>query len=166
MKKFMILYVMTILFAVTGCNKLTNENDNPSENWFIDEGWTEVIMEYGNPCTEIGMEIDVSGNIIGIYKHSAAYYDHYLTSFEFRFFSSLDTLVGLEEAPTDGYTSTFLCQQSKYGVSRKYHNHWNVRALHSYDIKEYYYYLFYIKRINDTQYKVFYKEKEEWHEYL
>lgn len=168
-------YLMLCLLSCSvflGCSKENNnldDNTNPIEpvdiytdDWFIDEGWTEVIFEYGNPCEKVGMEIDMSGNIVGIDRFSAAYYGRTQITFDFRFFSSMDHLLELTTSPTEGYTSTFLCEQSKYGVSRKYHHSWSIGPNEGHSTTTYSYYLFKIERINPTQFIVFYKEIEEW----
>ena len=103
MRKAAIIITIVTSLLITSCTKINGE----SESWFIDNGWIEGILEYGNSYGEIGMQIDASGNIIGIFKTSGYYYNHGESWWEFRLYSAFDQVKELTSAPTDGYVGNF-----------------------------------------------------------
>lgn len=160
MRKAAIIITIVTSLLITSCTKINGE----SESWFIDNGWVEGILEYGNTYEGIGMQIDASGNIIGIFKTSGYYYNHSESWWEFRLYSSFDQVKELTSAPTDGYVGNFLCDNTKCGVARNHTRSWSNGPNQSwYGPVCYSYYKFYMRRINSYQFRVYFKEVEEWH---
>ena len=158
-KAALIISILTAL-SITSCTKINGE----SESWFIDNGWVEGILEYGNTYEGIGMQIDASGNIIGIFKTNGYYYNHSESWWEFRLYSSFDQLKELTSAPTDGFVGNFLCDNTKCGVARNHTRSWSNGPNQSwYGPVNYSYYKYYMRRINSYQFRVYFKEVEEWH---
>jgi len=158
-KAALVITILTALF-LTSCTKINGE----SESWFVDNGWVEGILEYGNTYEGIGMQIDASGNIIGIFKTSGYYYNHGESWWEFRLYGSFDQLKELTSAPTDGYIGNFLCDNTKCGVARNHTRSWSNGPNESwYGPTCYSYYKFYMRRVNSYQFRVYLKEVEEWY---
>ena len=151
MKKVTLFFALLLLLA--SCQK-------EDTAWFIDNGWTEGIFEYGNTYSAIGMQIDVSGNINGIHGTNGYYYNHDESRWEFRLYSSFDQLKELTSAPSDGYIDNFLCDNTKCGVARKYYRSWkNGPGTYSwYGPEIYTYYKFYMRKINSYQFRAYVKE--------
>ena len=153
MKKVTLLFLLVLPMLMTSCQK-------EDTAWFIDNGWVEGILEYGNSYGGIGMQIDGSGNISGMFSVDGYYYNHSESWWEYRLYSSLDQLKELSTAPSDGYVGNFLCDDTKCGVARHHTRSWsNGPGTYSwYGPVNYTYYKFYMRRINYYQFRVYVKE--------
>ena len=170
MKRVLLLIALIITVFLTSCKKSdsstsnsgSGNNSNSQEElyaWFIDNGWHEAIVQYGNTCEGVGgfyMDMDVSGNIVGLDDFQAPYYGRIETQCDYRLYSSLETVKGLTEAPTDGYTNIFVCENTKCGVTKKHEYHWNIQDSHTQDYL--WYCKFYVERLDSSRVKVFFKE--------
>lgn len=143
-----------------GGNNNGGNNQEQLYEWFIDEGWHDAIVSYGNPCNGAGgfyMEMASNGTIIGKEESGGAGYGRWEYVYDYRLYSSFDKVKELVNIPNDGYTNTFVCDEIRCGITRKYHHVWSVSAAN--DDRYYWDYCkFYVERINSTQVKVYYKE--------
>ena len=105
MKKALFLLALFFPLLFSSCNKIIG-GGQVSEEWFLDNGWVEVIMEYGNPIEHF-MQVDASGNIMGVDYSGGYYYEHSERWWDFRLYSSFDQLNDLTSAPSDGYVGSF-----------------------------------------------------------
>lgn len=151
MKKVTLLFALFLPLLLASCQK-------EDTAWFLDNGWTEGILDCGNTYKGIGMQIDANGNINGFYETNGYYYDHGMQQFSFRLYSSMDQLEELTNAPSDGYVGTFLCEGTNCGISRGYHHTWSNHPTFPSSRSWYTYYKFYMRRINSCQYKIYAKE--------
>ena len=143
-----------MLISFVSCTKSENSLDTSNSQdklyaWFIDNGWYETIFEYGNPCNanSFYMGMDASGNIVGETFNSWG--DYSSLWFDYRLYSTFDQVKELSDAPVDGFTDIFVCETNKCGVTRRVYLHNGT---------SYFYFKFYVERINSSQMKVFYKE--------
>ncbi len=153
MKKVTLFFALILPLLLASCQK-------EDTAWFIDNGWTEIILEYGNSYGGIGMQIDANGNISGIFEVNGYYYNHSESWWEYRLYSSFDQLKELASAPSDGYVGNFLCEDTRCVVARHHTRSWsNGPGTYSwYGPVCYTYYKIYMRRINSYQFKVYVKE--------
>lgn len=130
--KRLILLSFIIIFLMSSCNK--------SDDWFMDNGWHEVTLSYGNTSgidAGIGMEMDQDGNVVGYSISGGFQYYHYTDSWAFRLYSTFDKVDELVTAPSDGYTTTIVCNKTRYGVIRYCSSWWTnsngYNSGHSYE---------------------------------
>lgn len=168
MRKILLLTTTIMCLLLPSCKKNESAaNDNSGGNsqeqlyeWFIDEGWHDAIISYGTPCNGSGgfyMEMASNGTIIGKEESDGAGYARWEYVYDYRLYSSFDKVKELVDIPDDGYTNTFVCEDSRCGIARKYYHLWYVM----YNPDEKYcwdYCKFYVERINSSQVKVYYKE--------
>jgi len=126
MKKFFYLSIVFITSVLMlSCKKDDTTSDQTNNNgqdelytWFIDNGWHDAIVSYGNPCAGFGgfyMEVSSNGTIVGKAESGAQYYGRWEISYDYRLYSSFDKVKELENIPNDGYTNTFVCDNNPKG---------------------------------------------------
>lgn len=175
MKKFLLLTALIISVLLPSCKKsdsAASSNENGNNNggnsqeqlyeWFIDEGWHDAIVSYGNSCNGTGgfyMEMESNGTIVGKEEKGGAGYGRWEEKHDYRLYSTFDKVKELSAIPNDGYTNTFVCEDTRCGITRKYRHTYSVSSAN--DDKYYWDYCkFYVERINSNQVKVYYKEWE------